>query len=249
MVVAIVSLLIVMAISLLTMRFAAMALILTGMSRESARFQACSALTGVGFTTKESESVVNHPVRRRIIMMLMLIGSIGVPTIIASFVVSFVTAIQAVHWWQPVSILAAGLLLLVTFARSRLAERQLNRYMAWALKKWTNLDARDYVSLLQLQQGYAVTEMLVKSGDWLVGKTLQDAALSHEGILILAIIQQDGEYIGTPKASDSIHAKDVLVLYGKIEHLRELDQRTAAKGESAHQEAVSEHAATAGKPQ
>ena len=167
MIVAIVSLLVVMAISLLTMRLAAMALILTGMSREAARFQACSALTGVGFTTKESESVVNHPVRRRIIMLLMLLGSIGVPTIIASLVVSVITTVQTVHWWKPMCVLVGGLTTLLIIARSRWAEKQLNKCLAWALKRWTNLDARDYVSLLNLQNGYAVTEMIVKPSDWL----------------------------------------------------------------------------------
>ena len=44
-----------------------------------------------------------------------------------------------------------------------------------------------------------------------------------------------------PRATDTIHAKDVLVLYGLIERLQELDQRTAAAGESAHQDAVTEH--------
>ncbi len=72
MIIAIVSLLFVIAISMFITRLAAMALILTGMSHESAIFQARSALAGVGFTTKEAESVVNHPVRRRIIMLLML---------------------------------------------------------------------------------------------------------------------------------------------------------------------------------
>ncbi|OGV40083.1 MAG: potassium transporter TrkA [Lentisphaerae bacterium GWF2_45_14] len=239
--IAIASLLVVMAISLLTMRLAAMALILTGMSRESARFQARSALAGVGFTTKEAEMVVNHPVRRRIIMVLMLIGSIGVPTVVASIVISFVTTAQAEYWWKPMSLLVGGLAALTILARSRWAERRLNKWLAWALKRWTDLDVRDYVSLLQLQNGYAVTEMLVKSNDWLEGKTLQDAALSHEGVLILAILRQDGEYIGTPRAADTIHAKDVLVLYGLIERLRELDQRTASAGESAHQEAISEY--------
>ena len=48
-------------VSLLVTRVAAIALSVTGLSRESARFQARSAFTGVGFTTSEAESVVNHP--------------------------------------------------------------------------------------------------------------------------------------------------------------------------------------------
>ena len=61
----ILSLLLILAISLVTTRVAALVLERTGLSREIARFQARSAFTGVGFTTAEAESVVGHPVRRR----------------------------------------------------------------------------------------------------------------------------------------------------------------------------------------
>ena len=49
--VAVLSLLIVVTLSLLVMRIAAMALMLTGLSRETAHFQTRSAFTGTGFTT------------------------------------------------------------------------------------------------------------------------------------------------------------------------------------------------------
>jgi hypothetical protein len=60
------------------------------MSRDSARFQARSAFSGSGFTTTESESVVSHPVRRRIIMLLMLLGNAGLVTMIATLLGGFV---------------------------------------------------------------------------------------------------------------------------------------------------------------
>ena len=242
MLLAIGSLLIMVAISLLITRLASMALVFTGMSREAARFQARSALAGVGFTTREAEAVVSHPVRRRIIMMLMLIGSIGVPTVVAALVVSFITSAQAEHWWRPTSLLVVGLGALTLSARSHWLEKRMNRGLVWALKRWTNLDVQDYVSLLQLQNGYAVTEMLVDPGDWLSGKNLSEAALSHEGILVLAIQRKDGAYVGAPRSTDRMRGGDILVLYGKIERLSELDQRTSAVGEIAHQEAISDHA-------
>jgi len=55
---ALVSLLLAVTLSLLIMRIAAEALILTGLSRQTAEFQAHSAITGSGFTTSESEDVV-----------------------------------------------------------------------------------------------------------------------------------------------------------------------------------------------
>lgn len=74
----IISLLIVISLSILLTRIATVALTLTGLSREAARFQARSALTGTGFTTAEAEKAVGHPVRRRIILFLMLLGNAGI---------------------------------------------------------------------------------------------------------------------------------------------------------------------------
>jgi hypothetical protein len=64
-IVGIIALLTVLVLSLLITRVATVALTMTGLSQEAARFQARSAFTGTGFTTKEAEDVVNHPVRRR----------------------------------------------------------------------------------------------------------------------------------------------------------------------------------------
>jgi len=240
MIFAIIFFLAVLSISLVVTRLAAMALILTGMSRESARFQARSALTGVGFTTSESEIIVNNPVRRQIIMVLMLTGNIGIPTVIATLAVSLITAAQAEHWWNPVLLMSVGLGILIFAARSKWVEKKLNPLLSQILKKWTHLDVRDYISLLQLQNGYAVNEMLVRAGDWLDGKTLAEAALPSEGILVLGIQRSTGEYIGAPRAMDVIRNGDLLVAYGWVDRLKELDQRTATMGDAAHQKAVDE---------
>lgn len=70
-------------------RIATIAITYTGLSREAARFQARSALTGSGFTTSESEKVVTHPVRRRIILLLMLLGNAGIVAAISSLILAF----------------------------------------------------------------------------------------------------------------------------------------------------------------
>ena len=63
----VIALLVIALVSLLAVRVGATALMMTGISWDTASFQAYSAFFGVGFTTKEAELVVNHPVRRRII--------------------------------------------------------------------------------------------------------------------------------------------------------------------------------------
>lgn len=88
--IAILTLLVIVTISLLVNRIATVALTFTGMARDSARFQSRVAFTGAGFTTSESEVIMGHPVRRRIIMMLMFLGNAGLVTVIATLMTGFV---------------------------------------------------------------------------------------------------------------------------------------------------------------
>jgi hypothetical protein len=242
--IAITSLLVTLTLSLLVTRVAAMALMLTGLSREAARFQARSAFSGVGYTTSEAESTVNHPVRRQIVMGLMLLGNIGVATVVATMMVSFIDIQRNEEWLVDLSLLCVGLLMLWFLSKSRWVERHLNKLIAWTLRHFTQLDVRDYVAVLNLQQGYAVTETRVEPTDWLADKTLLELNLPKEGVLVLGIQRSNpNAYIGAPTAQTMIHVDDTLVLYGPIERLEELDQRRAGrKGDAAHKEAVSEHA-------
>lgn len=239
---AIASLLIVLMMSLLVTRVAAMALMLTGMSQEVARFQARSAFTGVGFTTHEAEGMLAHPVRRRIIMLLMLLGNLGVGAVVATLMLSVMQTAESDLWWLKLLILVVGLFLLSVAANNRHLERHLNRVIAWGLRRWSNLQVRDYVALLQLQDGYAVSELLIEPNDWLAQKTLIELKLPQEGVLVLGIKRTAGVFLGTPTAETDVHAGDTLILYGPVERIEELDQRRRGRrGDAAHREAIEEH--------
>ena len=56
---------------------------LTGMPIEKARFQVISLLTSTGFTTKESETITQHPVRRKLAAWLMIFSYASTATIIS----------------------------------------------------------------------------------------------------------------------------------------------------------------------
>jgi len=99
----------VVAVSILVARIATRAFMLTGLSKETARFQARSIITGTGFTTDEAEHIVNHPVRRRIALTLMLIGNAGLVTAVSTFVLSFTSTGTAAEALQRGLVLAAGL--------------------------------------------------------------------------------------------------------------------------------------------
>lgn len=242
---ALASVLIVLTLSLLINRIATVALTLTGLSRQAASFQARSAFTGVGFTTKEAEQVVSHPVRRRIIMLLMLLGNVGIVTAISSLLLTFVNTVGPTEWLLRLLILTIGLLILWFLARSKWIDRRISRLIHWALRKWTRLDVRDYNRLLHLSGEYTVTELEVESDDWLANRRLIDLDLKQEGIIVLGIHRANGRYVGAPKGDTKIHPEDTLILYGKLSLLSELDERTAdLAGEAAHRRAVDEQKQT-----
>ncbi len=239
--IALVSLFVVVVLSLIITRVATVALTLTGLSREVARFQARSAFSGVGFTTSEAELVVSHPVRRRIILLLMLLGNAGIVSAIASLILSFLSAAGPREIILRLAVLIVGLGALWAAARSRFVDQYLGRVISWALRRWTHLDVKDYADLLDLYGDYRVVERVVEPGDWLAGKTLADLKLKEEGILVLGIRRKDGTYIGAPRGWTEIRPGDTLIVYGRAGLLEELCRRRAGPaGDRAHEEAVRE---------
>ena len=239
--IAIISFFIVVLISLLITRIAAITLIHTGLSDEAARFQARSAFTGVGFTTAESEQVMNHPVRRRIVLLLMLFGNAGIVTAVSSLILTFVHSESAGAISLKLLIIVSGIFLFWLIARSKTVDRFLYRVISKALKKYTDLDIRDFVSLLRLSGEYRVTELNVEPEDWLANRTLINLRLGDEGILVLGIIRKDS-YSGSPKANTLLLPGDTLVLYGRFSNLQSLDNRKKGiKGDQEHEKAIKEH--------
>ena len=241
---AVLTLLTVIGMSLLITRIATVSLVSTGLSKESARFQARSALSGTGFTTGEAEAVVGHPVRRRIIMFLMLVGNAGIVTVISTLILSFVDTQGPADWGERLGVLAVGLLILWYLALSRLVERALDRAIRWALRRWTHIDVSDYAGLLHLAGDYRVMEMHVDPDDWVAEQALEDLRLAEEGILVLGIERPGAGFLGAPRGRAHLQAGDTLILYGRGEALTDLDQRPAGTtGDLAHHRATVEQGA------
>jgi hypothetical protein len=235
------SLLLVLTLGLLITRVATVALRATGLSHEEARFQARSAFSGVGFTTTESEDVVNHPVRRRIVLILMMLSGAGVVTALASLLLSFAHTSGVAQPAARIGALVLGLLVLWRVASSRWVDRQLSRFIEWALLRWTDLDLRDYVSLLHIHDDYSIAEIGVDRGDWLEGRLIRELHLAQEGVVVLGIHHPDGGYVGAPTGHTPIRDQDTIVVYGRSAALAELrDRKAGIAGDRAHERAAAE---------
>lgn len=239
---AIIALLVAILIGLLITRFATMALVATGMSRQYARFQARSAFTGVGFTTSEAEQVVNHPVRRRVILLLMLLGNAGIATLVATLLLGFSRSSTGELITRGM-VLAIGLAVIWLLAASSWVDRNLRTVMVRLFGSWKELQLRDYAGLLKVGADYDIGELHVRDDDWIAGRSLSDTGLRDEGVVVLGI-DRSGEYMGTPDGELVVEPGDTLVVYGRDEVLRELDQRRRGmSGELSHVDRVAEHEA------
>jgi len=211
---AITTLLLVVTLSMILVRVATIALSYTGLSEDVARFQAMSALSGVGFTTRESDTVVNHPVRRKVVMYLMLAGNAGIVTAMSSLVLTFVTPQSVGSAAIRLGVLVAGLAVLWIVASSRWVNARLSRAIAWALKRYTRLDVKDYSQLLHLAGDFRVVEVRVACTPWLADKTLAELPMRAHKVQVLGIRHKDGGFIGAPDGQARVLPEDILILYG-----------------------------------
>lgn len=225
---------------MLVTKIAAIALEHTGMERERARFQARSAFTGAGFTTSESELVVKHPIRRKIIMTLLLLGNAGFVTAVSSLIIGFTADPSAGHRVQFLTLLT-GILLLFLITRSKKLERVVDRLITRLLTKYTDLRPRSFARLMTIMDDYEVMEVAVAENAWLCESTLAQLRLTEEGILVLGIVQENGEYNGVPRGNYQVKPKDKLIMYGHAEQIEEISKRRdKLQGRMEHQQSKAE---------
>ena len=154
------SLLLIVAFSYLVVKAGAVALMLTGLSLDSAMFQAQSAFMGVGFTTRESETVVNHPARRRIIGWLMVMGYLSLGSVLAGLLVNFNQATTSEGWLLRIAGLAAGLLGIFLLTRMSFVRSGLIWIFTSLMSSTPKIRVHAYEEILRVDEGFARLHMV-----------------------------------------------------------------------------------------
>lgn len=210
--------LLVIMVSFLIVRAASIALMMTGMDAKRARFQALSAFSGTGFTTKEAENIVNHPQRRKIVTWLMIIGNAGIVAVI----VTGTTTLAATRGsMMPINIvlLVVGILLVYKIATNRGFIRKWEHYVEDRLVKSHAFEEGTTEDLLRLIEGYGLVRAIVTEHSPFADHSLAEAEFSQKNLLILGI-ERGKEWIPVPSAQEIIRVGDRLVTYGRLDLLR-----------------------------
>ncbi len=204
-------------ISYLIVRIGSIALEMTGMERSRARFQALSAFSGTGFTTREAELVVNHPRRRKIVTYLMILGNAGIVSVIATFVLSMRES-GAFRPSLNLAIIAASLLVLYRIASHQKFARKLTQKIREILREKLHFEKVHVQELLSQSDGYGIASILIGRRSKVAGLTLSQSGFKERDLMILSV-ERDEEVIPVPKAQTKIRVGDRLICYGKLENL------------------------------
>jgi hypothetical protein len=193
--------------------FGSLALEATGMERSKARFQALSAITGTGFTTREAESVVNHPKRRRIVAWLIVIGTTGLITLLVGLLVIVRRGVEApstLFLIIIIGVIALVLVIILIGIVSRLSDLILRFLRAGPGRTW--LEDKEIL----VQAGpYAVVRIKLDEKVVINDMKIGDSGLMEEGMTILAI-ERKQTVLSLPGADEQVQAGDRLLCYGEM---------------------------------
>lgn len=219
------ALLIIVAIALVIVRIGAKALMMTGLSRDVAEFQAISCFFGAGFTTNEAEMIMGHSVRRKIASHLIIAGNIGLTGALSTLIITFMQ--DEPKWVDDLSpfdgsegfffklaVILVGVLVITALFKAPLVKRLLDFLIERSLRRFQIVHAIDYETVLRSDDGYVVMQVEIEPGHGLAGRSLRESRLGSRGVIVLGIRRKGGERIGTPHASAMIEPGDLLTVYG-----------------------------------
>lgn len=136
----------------------------TGVPQSIARIQVLSAFSGTGFTTAESEMLLETPERRQILVILMIAGSVGLASIAATVIVGALGVADTLPGILQQAVLLVCALLFVRYVVFAGAVDSLICRMAHRWLHGRGYDVRSYAILHRLGADSYIAEHWVKEG-------------------------------------------------------------------------------------
>jgi len=213
-------LLIAILVSFIIVRIGGFALQLTGIEPEVARFQALSAFSGTGFTTREAERVVGHRTRRRIVTILIILGNAGLVTIIATLVASFTQVTGYTWFFIRLAIIVGGIFgLYQLIIRSNVGQRILDRLQRPLMNRILR-GAPVVEEIFHVEKDWAISLVMIKGSSKSVGQSVAD--ITAEGDIEVLSIDRAGTYLTRPDREEEIMIGDRLLVYANRKSVKRI---------------------------
>jgi len=213
-------LLIAILVSFIIVRIGGFALQLTGIEPDIARFQALSAFSGTGFTTREAERVVGHRTRRRIVTILIILGNAGMVTVIATLVASFTQVSGYMWFFIQLAVIIGGIFVLYRLIiRSSIGQR----FIDWLQRPVMNRILREAPTvdeIFHVEKDWTISLVLMKGSSKSIGLSVAD--ITAEGDIEILGIDRTGKYLTRPDRDEKVVEGDRLLVYANRKSVKQI---------------------------
>jgi amino acid transporter len=205
--------------------FGSIALEATGMERSRARFQAMSALTGTGFTTREAENIVGHPRRRLIVGWMMFLGSVGIILFLLILLVIIVVGIKPAKPTSAVTLVLSALpaVALMVLYWIGVLDKLATKIVNWLKRTGYFKPELSNTEIIYHAGEYSLARLTIGKAAPEVGSTISDTGLVKGNIKVLAIERGD-KVMFYPEAKEVVQAGDHLIYYGRTEEINKITE-------------------------
>lgn len=221
----------VVSVYLFTIEAFCVAFKLTGLATNKIKFQVASLFTGSGFTTNESELIVDDERRRKIAIVCMYTGhvfSVVFMGLLTNVLISIATITNSNSpvpetklWYYIVFYVSLGLFLFVLFLKIPPINRRFQSLLekiainTSSKKKNTNI-----ITVLDLYGKNAIAEVVLNNiPEFAQEKTLYEMALTKKYFINVLSIKRGKRILEVTKDT-MFNKRDVLVIYGSTRDIK-----------------------------
>jgi K+/H+ antiporter YhaU regulatory subunit KhtT len=191
---------------------------ITGLPDDKARFQVLSILTGAGFTTRESESIVSSRMRRRLAQGTMLFGYVFNVTIVSALVNVFFSlkSAQVDTVFLGLAVPLAIAALVIHLIRTRAVRKRIDRILGRVAGRIMKQNKVNTILLMDYIGNDSIANVILKEvPEAFRGKTLAELELKSRYNIMVMLVERDGYKVEQATASTVFLPGDRLTVFGR----------------------------------
>ena len=195
---------------------------INGMTVYKSKFQVISILTGTGFTTSESESMLLTKRRRKLTQYMMMFSYIFniviVSTIVNLFMSTSSTNIQEIR--LGILLTTINIFLIFIVRKSQAFRDFLDRFVV-KIAHSKMIRNENYISVYDNYGNKVIAEVeLRKLKESMKDKTIEEIGLKSKYNIQLLVLKRGDEIIDKIGADTVLQEKDVAVVFGKMKSIK-----------------------------
>ncbi|PLR76905.1 hypothetical protein CU633_13450 [Bacillus sp. V3-13] len=211
--------------------------ILTGLKPRVARFQVISMLTATGFTTGESELIIDHPIRRKLSTFLILFGVFSLAVIIST-----ISNILSDNFYAMEAAYVVGVLIFIYFIlRIPLLQRKLERIFEHDLEEHYHISELPIQEVLLTNEDDQIFELALYEDSPAAQKKIDDILDPDDDIMILFIQRGEIKIMRNHCSKEELQPGDDIILYGNKHHIEKRFKKDIEIAENRKKEELSEN--------